>query len=70
MTAAPSFSLAANEIETRVRREFVGMRGIVFFDERRVFDLCDETFGEGQIGLWTKSDAITYFDDLTLRIAR
>jgi hypothetical protein len=42
----------------------------VFFDERRVFDLCDETFSKGRIGLWTKSDAITYFDDLMLRVAR
>ena len=42
----------------------------VFFDEKQVFDLCDQTFTAGQIGLWTKSDAVTYFDDLTLRIAR
>jgi hypothetical protein len=38
----------------------------VFYDEQRVFDLCDKTFTQGQIGLWTKSDAITYFDDLRL----
>jgi hypothetical protein len=42
----------------------------VFFDEKPVFDLCDQTFATGQIGLWTKSDAITYFDDLKLQIAR
>ncbi|MBH0191719.1 MAG: hypothetical protein HP492_08170 [Nitrospira sp.] len=40
----------------------------VFFDGKRVFDLCDQTFTTGQVGLWTKSDAVTYFDDLTLRI--
>jgi hypothetical protein len=38
----------------------------VFYDEQRVFDLCDKAFAQGQIGLWTKSDAITYFDDLRL----
>ncbi|MBH0200196.1 MAG: hypothetical protein HP497_12380 [Nitrospira sp.] len=38
----------------------------VFFDGKRVFDLCDQTFTTGQVGLWTKSDAVTYFDDLTL----
>ncbi len=38
----------------------------VFYDEQRVFDLCDKTFTQGQMGLWTKSDAITYFDDLRL----
>src|SRR6185369_8822387 len=33
----------------------------VFFDQQLVFDLCDETFtGEGLVGLWTKSDAVTY----------
>lgn len=42
----------------------------VFFDEKQVFDLCDQTFTAGQVGLWTKSDAVTYFDDLKLRIAR
>ena len=42
----------------------------VFFDDKQVFDLCDQTFSTGQVGLWTKSDAVTYFDDLTLRIAQ
>lgn len=42
----------------------------VFFDDKQVFDLCDQTFTTGQVGLWTKSDAVTYFDDLKLRIAR
>ena len=36
----------------------------IFYDNNQVFDLCDETFYEGAIGLWTKSDAVTYFDDL------
>lgn len=40
----------------------------VFFDEKPVFDLCDRTFSTGRVGLWTKSDAVTYFDDLTLQI--
>jgi hypothetical protein len=35
----------------------------VFYDDKQVFDLCDKTFREGMIGLWTKSDAVTYFDD-------
>ena len=42
----------------------------VSFDDKQVFDLCDQTFSTGQVGLWTKSDAVTYFDDLTLRIER
>ncbi len=42
----------------------------VFFDDKQVFDLCDQTFSTGQVGLWTKSDAVTYFDDLKLQITR
>jgi hypothetical protein len=42
----------------------------VYFDEKQVFDFCDRTFTIGRVGLWTKSDAVTYFDDLTLTIER
>jgi hypothetical protein len=42
----------------------------VFYDDKPIFDLCDETFKEGRIGLWTKSDAVTYFDDLRLEVLR
>ncbi|QPD05696.1 MAG: hypothetical protein Nkreftii_003470 [Candidatus Nitrospira kreftii] len=46
-----------------------GCRIQVYFDDKQVFDLCDETFATGRVGLWTKSDAVTYFDDLKLQIA-
>ena len=39
----------------------------IFYDDKQVFDLCDKTFHTGKIGLWTKSDAVTYFDDLRLQ---
>jgi hypothetical protein len=39
----------------------------IFYDDKQVFDLCDKTFHDGMIGLWTKSDAVTYFDDLRLQ---
>ena len=42
----------------------------VLFDERKVFDLCDHTFTRGRIGLWTKSDAVTYFDDLKVQVLK
>jgi hypothetical protein len=48
--------------QLRVRME--GCNIHVSFDERPVFKLCDETFTKGRIGLWTKSDAVTHFDDL------
>src|SRR5712692_1289929 len=41
-----------------------GCRVNIFYDDKQVFDLCDKTFHDGMIGLWTKSDAVTYFDDL------
>ena len=47
-----------------------GCRVQVFFDPKPIFDLCDKTFAEGRIGLWTKWDAITYFDDLKLQLAQ
>jgi len=47
-----------------------GCRIQVFYDDKPIFDLCDETFKQGRIGLWTKSDAVTYFDDLRLQVLR
>jgi hypothetical protein len=44
-----------------------GCRVIIFYDDKQVLDLCDKTFHAGKIGLWTKSDAVTYFDDLQLQ---
>ena len=45
-----------------------GCQAQVFYDAEQVLDLCDETFKDGRIGLWTKSDALTYFDDLRLEL--
>ena len=42
----------------------------IFYDDKQVLDLCDKTFHTGMIGLWTKSDAVTYFDDLRLQHIR
>jgi hypothetical protein len=42
-------------------------RVTIFYDDKQIFDLCDKTFHAGMIGLWTKSDAVTYFDDLQLQ---
>ncbi len=44
-----------------------GYRVNIFFDDKQVLDLSDKTFHTGMIGLWTKSDAVTYFDDLQLQ---
>lgn len=36
----------------------------VYFDHRKVFEAEDATFSQsGKVGLWTKADSVTYFDD-------
>jgi hypothetical protein len=37
----------------------------VFLNEQKLYEAEDETFKEaGKVGLWTKADSVTYFDDL------
>jgi hypothetical protein len=40
-----------------------------FYDDKKYLDVIDSTFAEsGKIGLWTKADAKTYFDDFVVKI--
>jgi hypothetical protein len=49
-----------------LRVEFQGGRFKLFFDEKHLFDVEDATFTEaGKVGLWTKADSVTLFDDFT-----
>jgi hypothetical protein len=37
----------------------------IYSNDRKLFEVEDETFPEsGRVGLWTKADSVTYFDDL------
>lgn len=48
-----------------LRVECVGNHIICYYDNEKKIDATDETFKEaGKIGLWTKADSVTYFDDL------
>jgi len=38
-----------------------------FFENTKVFEVSDDTFDSGSVGLWTKSDSYTYFDDLVIQ---
>jgi len=39
----------------------------VFYDGKRVIDARDRTFtGAGKVGLWTKADSVTLFDEPTV----
>jgi hypothetical protein len=38
-----------------------------FLNGERLFEVEDRTFtGAGQVGVWTKADSVTYFDDLRI----
>ena len=44
-----------------------GDRFEVFWDNNQVIETRDGTFPEaGKIGLWTKADSVTYFDELSI----
>ena len=47
-------------VETR------GDHFVVTFDGNKVIDAHDSTFSQpGKVGVWTKADSVTYFDDLS-----
>ncbi len=40
----------------------------VYLNNKEIFQVRDETFvNAGKVGLWTKADAVTYFDDFQIR---
>lgn len=48
-----------------LRVECVGNHIVCYYDGEKKIDATDETFKEaGKVGLWTKADSVTYFDDL------
>jgi hypothetical protein len=50
-----------------LRVDAKGDRLEVYFDGARVIEATDATFEQaGKVGLWTKADSVTYFDDLTV----
>ena len=48
-----------------------GDRLTVSLDGKELFSATDRTFAEaGRVGLWTKADSLTHFDDLVARRLR
>lgn len=45
----------------------VGPRIQAYLDGRLLIDHRDTTFAQGRIGLWTKADSVTEFDDLEVK---
>ncbi len=49
-----------------LRVEFAGNRFKLMFDGKHLFDVEDITFTEaGKIGVWTKADSVTLFDNFS-----
>jgi|SRR5437660_258278 len=49
-----------------LRIEFKGSMFTVFFNGQKLFEVEDETFKDaGAVGVWTKADSVTLFDDFT-----
>ena len=47
--------------------QFRGPLFSVYFNHRRLFEVMDSTFRQsGKVGLWTKADSVTYFDDFRI----
>ncbi len=62
--AGENRTVSADEWHT-LRVDASGPRFAVFFDGELLFRDEDDTFTtEGKIGLWTKADSVTWFDDL------
>jgi hypothetical protein len=66
--------LATADLEVTARQwhtleiQAEGPRFDVSYDGQRVIQAEDQTFSEpGRVGLWTKADSLTYFDDFKLR---
>jgi hypothetical protein len=46
--------------------EFDGNKFAVIFDGKKVIEATDDSFaGAGMVGVWTKADSVTLFDDFT-----
>src|SRR6266446_1372861 len=49
-----------------LRVDFSGAHFTVIFDGKKAIEWADETFKDaGKVGVWTKADSVTLFDDFT-----
>ena len=55
--------VSSNQWHT-LRVDFKGARAVVLFDGHKQFEWNDPTFNKpGAVGVWTKADSVTAFDD-------
>jgi hypothetical protein len=65
-----SFKNIDHKVATAVwhtlRVEFEGNKFAVIFDGEKVIEATDDSFSDaGKVGVWTKADSVTLFDDFT-----
>jgi hypothetical protein len=61
----PQLPVAGNQWHT-LRVNFKDSRFTVLFNGKELFTAEDSTFKEmGKVGLWTKADSVTLFDDFS-----
>ena len=64
--AGSNFTVTPNEWHT-IRAVAVGDQFRCYYDGQLKFSATDKTFsGPGKVGLWTKADSVTHFDDLEI----
>ncbi len=62
--AGANFKVTSGEWH-ELKVECVGNKIICYYDGVKKIEATDDTFKDaGKIGLWTKADSVTYFDDL------
>lgn len=65
--AGANFKVTSSEWH-ELRVEAVGNKFTCYYDGAKKIEATDDTFKEGgKIGLWTKADSVTYFDDLKVQ---
>lgn len=62
--AGANFKVASGEWH-ELRVECAGNKIVCYFDGAKKIEATDDTFKDaGKVGVWTKADSVTYFDDL------
>ena len=62
--AGANFKVTSGEWH-ELRIEAVGNKIACYYDGSKKIEATDDTFKDaGKVGLWTKADSVTYFDDL------
>ncbi len=65
-TADADVSVRFKPVSGRVDQA-AGSRFEVHFNGTKLYEVEDTTFAQaGKVGVWTKADSVTYFDDLTV----